>query len=93
MVNAPTAYNPRTYPTRSLERRNLVIEQMVRNNYISASQALDIKTNPIHLNYEKLDETAGLAPYFRMVLGEELKNGVKRILKVMEQIMTSTATD
>lgn len=74
MVNAPTAYNPRLYPTRSIERRNTVIDQMVRNNYLSASQAEEIKKKKIELTYKKLDETAGLAPYFRMVLGEELKD-------------------
>ena len=73
MVNAPTTYNPRLYPTNALNRRNTVIDQMVRNNYVSAAEANKIKQKPIELNYRKLDETAGLAPYFRMVLGEDMK--------------------
>ncbi len=73
MVNAPTAYNPRLYPTKAIERRNTVIDQMVRNNYLSAAEAAPIKQKPITLNYRKLDETAGLAPYFRMELGEDMK--------------------
>jgi len=73
MVNAPTTYNPRLYPANSRERRNTVIDQMVRNNYLSKEVGESIKIPPIKLNYKKLDETAGLAPYFRMVLGEDMK--------------------
>src|SRR6476620_7805909 len=78
MVNAPTTYNPRLYPTNALNRRNTVIDQMVRNNYVSAAEANKIKQKPIELNYRKLDETAGLAPYFRMVLGEDMKRWCKQ---------------
>lgn len=77
MVNAPTTYNPRIYPKNALDRRNLVFDQMVRNNYLPAAQAEELKKHTIQLNYKKLDETAGLAPYFRMVLGEELKKWCK----------------
>jgi penicillin-binding protein 1A len=77
MVNAPTTYNPRTYPTRAVERRNTVLDQMVRNKYLSSAEAETIKASPIRLNYKKLDETTGLAPYFRMVLGEYMKGWCK----------------
>jgi penicillin-binding protein 1A len=73
MLKAATLYNPRIYPKRALDRRNTVIDQMVRNHYIDATEASKMKAQPIELNYKKLDETAGLAPYFRMVLGEEMK--------------------
>lgn len=77
MVNAPTAYNPRIYPKRALDRRNLVIDRMVSNGNLKSDEAAGIKMKPITLNYKKLDETAGLAPYFRMVLGEEMKKWCK----------------
>lgn len=77
MVNAPSLYNPRRNPRQALERRNLVIDRMARNNYITSAQATDAKKNPITLSYKKLDETAGIAPYFRMVLGEEMKKWCK----------------
>lgn len=77
MVNAPTAYNPRLYPKRAIDRRNLVLDRMERNNYISKEQATINKQKPIQLNYRKLDQTTGLAPYFRMILGEELKKWCK----------------
>ncbi len=77
MLKASNTYNPRINPKRARERRNVVLDQMVRNNYLTRSAADVIKPTPIPLNYEKLDETAGLAPYFRMVLGEEMKRWCK----------------
>ncbi|MBS1731294.1 MAG: transglycosylase domain-containing protein [Bacteroidetes bacterium] len=73
MLKANTTYNPRINPARSRDRRNVVIDQMVRNHYIPQSVADSLKVPPIKLNYKKLDETTGLAPYFRMILGEEMK--------------------
>ncbi|RFM28762.1 transglycosylase domain-containing protein [Deminuibacter soli] len=78
MVNAPSLYNPRINPRKALERRNTVIDRMASSGYITPAQADSIKKRPIDLsNYRKLDETAGYAPYFRMVLGEEMKKWCK----------------
>lgn len=77
MLKGATIYNPRRNPKLALDRRNTVINQMVRNNYLTEAEAAVLKKNPIELNYKKLDETAGLGPYFRMILGEELKKWCK----------------
>lgn len=77
MVNGPGIYNPRTNPRRSLERRNLVLNRMVSMNYITAPEADILKRKPIELNYKKLNENNGLGPYFRMILGEEMKKWCK----------------
>lgn len=77
MLKGPSLYNPRTKPKMALDRRNTVINQMVRNKKLTEAEAEIIKSTPIKLNYKKLDETTGLAPYFRMVLGEELKKWCK----------------
>lgn len=74
MVNAPSLYNPRRNPKNALERRNIVLDQMKRNGYLTEKKTDSLKVLPIDLSrYKKLDETNGLAPYFRMILGEELK--------------------
>ncbi len=74
MVNAPSIYNPRHNPKLALDRRNTVINQMVRNKFLESNKADSLKNIPNDVSlYRKLDETAGLAPYFRMVLGEEMK--------------------
>ncbi len=77
MINAPGLYNPRTNPRRSLERRNLVLNRMVTQNYLSAAEAQILKKKPIELNYRKLNENNGFGPYFRMILGEDMKRWCK----------------
>ncbi|NCI46884.1 penicillin-binding protein [Sediminibacterium sp. WSJ-3] len=78
MVNGPGLYNPRTNPKRALDRRNLVLNRMVSKNYLSTAEVEKLKRKPIDIsNYKKLDETAGLGPYFRMVLGEDMKKWCK----------------
>ena len=74
MVNAPSLYNPRRNPKNAFDRRNIVLDQMKRNSYLQEKQSDSLKQIPIDMShYKKLDETNGLGPYFRMVLGEELK--------------------
>jgi penicillin-binding protein 1A len=77
MLKGATIYNPRRNPKLSLDRRNTVINQMVRNKYLTEGEAIVLKKKPIELNYKKLDETAGLGPYYRMIVGEELKKWCK----------------
>ena len=77
MVNAPTAYNPRLFPARAKDRRDFVINKMVNSNYLKQDEANELISKPIKLNYQKLNENAGLAPYFRMVLGEDMKGWCK----------------
>jgi penicillin-binding protein 1A len=73
LLKGSTRYNPRRNPKMALDRRNTVIDQMVRNHFIDAGEAARLKIQPIHLKYRKLDENAGIAPYFREVLRDELK--------------------
>ncbi|MFP5039598.1 penicillin-binding protein 1A [Parasediminibacterium sp. JCM 36343] len=81
MLKGSNLYNPRVNPKKALDRRNVVLDQMIRNNFISASEGNALKLKPIELNYKKLDETAGLGPYFRMILGEEMKKWCKEHTK------------
>jgi penicillin-binding protein 1A len=60
-----------------MQKRNAVINDMVRNGFVNAAEAERIKPKPIKLNYRKLDETKGLAPYFRDVLREQMKKWCK----------------
>ncbi|MFZ6023020.1 MAG: transglycosylase domain-containing protein [Bacteroidota bacterium] len=77
MLKGATIYNPRRNQKMALNRRNTVIDQMVRNEYLTEAEAAILKRKPIELNYTKLDETTGLGPYFRMILAEEMKKWCK----------------
>ncbi|MBL7736120.1 MAG: transglycosylase domain-containing protein [Chitinophagaceae bacterium] len=73
MLKGPGRYNPRTNYKLAFDRRNTVIDQMVRNNYLAADNAAEIKKTPIRLNYKKLNQNNGMAPYFLDVIRDELK--------------------
>jgi len=77
MINAPTKYNPNRNPKLALERRNLVLNRMASQKYITDEQAEQLKAMPVVTNFKKLDENNGLGPYFRMNLGEFMKKWCK----------------
>ncbi|WP_321516450.1 transglycosylase domain-containing protein [Marinifilum fragile] len=65
MLKAPTYYNPRLHPERSKQRRNVVLNQMAKYEYISESQAKQLKALPLELKYNNQASKNGLAPYLR----------------------------
>jgi len=73
MLKGNYLYNPRVHPLAAFNRKNTVIDQMEKNNILTAPEAKELKLKPIPLKYKKQDESAGLAPYFR----EELRTDVK----------------
>lgn len=77
LLKGSTRYNPRRNPKAAMARRNTVIDQMVRSNFLDRETAKNLKVSPIELKYLKLDENAGIAPYFREVLREEIKKWCK----------------
>ncbi len=72
MLKATTTYNPRLDPERSKKRRNVVLNQMVKANYLSESEADSLKQLPLELRYNYQTHNDGLAPYFREQLRLEL---------------------
>ncbi|HEY4064036.1 MAG TPA: transglycosylase domain-containing protein [Puia sp.] len=78
MVNNPRVFNPRTNPKAALERRNIVLNRMVSNNYLAEEDATTLKQKPIDIHhYRKINENNGIAPYFRDVLRGDLKKWCK----------------
>ena len=61
----PSYYNPVRNPERSLERRNVVLAQMVKAGYLTQQQYDEYSVEPIKLNFHKTDHKDGLAVYFR----------------------------
>lgn len=68
MINKPTRYNPVLNPDLSLNRRNFVLKQMEKSNFITEEQRDSITEIPIVVSYQMQDHNAGLAPYFRDML-------------------------
>jgi penicillin-binding protein 1A len=65
VVNAPTRYSPVRNPERSLIRRNFVISQMAKYDFITRQERDSISAIPIELNFRVQDHNVGLATYFR----------------------------
>ena len=72
MLKATHYYNPRLFPERARDRRNVVFSQMVRYNVLDSSVADSLKKRPIDLQYQRTAYDDGLAPYFREHVKAEL---------------------
>lgn len=81
MLKGNSIYNPQRNPKLALDRRNTVLSQMEKNGKITAAEAKKAKALYIKLNYRKLDENTGYAPYFREVLKDEIKEALKDVEK------------
>lgn len=77
MLKGNTIYNPRRNPERATQRRNTVIDQMVKYGYLTNSAAETAKAKPLKLVYQRLDHHEGAAPYFRQVVEQEVKKWCK----------------
>lgn len=77
MLKGPNQFDPVRHPQSAMERRNIVLEQMVRNNAIEESEANVLKKKPLGIKFKKLDEAMGIAPYFRAVLSKRLDEWCK----------------
>lgn len=64
----PSYFNPVRYPERCLERRNVVLGQMVKTGYISESEYNVAINEPLTLNFHRVDHKDGMATYFREFL-------------------------
>ncbi len=78
MLKANTSYNPRLNPAKSLQRRNVVLEQMRKNKYLKDQQAADLKKLPLTLNYRRESTDDGLAPHLRERLRQEVQAYLKQ---------------
>lgn len=74
MLKAPTAYSPRRHYQAAMTRRNVVLHQMKKYDYLTSVQFDSIKMLPIDMtNFKSQAHTAGRATYFREYLRLVLK--------------------
>lgn len=70
VLKAPTYYSPKRNPINSERRRNVVLQQMVKNKNISQEEADKAKT-PIELNYSAASKTSSLSGYYKDFIKKE----------------------
>ena len=72
MCKNPALYNPIRHPDRTTGRRNTVLSQMCKYEYITPAERDSLMNLPLGLNYRSVDHKQGLAPYFREYLRQIL---------------------
>lgn len=70
MLKNSSLYNPIRRPERVEERRNIVFNQMVRNELITAEVRDSLSLLPLQITYTPESHREGLATYFRAYLKE-----------------------
>jgi penicillin-binding protein 1A len=69
MLKGTSYYNPVTNPERAVQRRNLVLSQMVRHKKLEEAKFEAMKKKPLGLDFERQTEDLGAAPH----LSQQLK--------------------
>lgn len=77
MLKGPSRYNPRLHPERALQRRNTVLHQMVKYDFLPDSTGNRLKTEELSLDYRPVNHYSGPAPYLR----EKIRQDATRILE------------
>jgi len=73
MAKNPTLFNPLRKKQNALERRNVVLYQMMKYKYITSNQFDSLKLLPLKVDYHPEDQNEGLATYFREYLRDYMK--------------------
>ncbi|WP_439899793.1 penicillin-binding protein 1A [Paraburkholderia phymatum] len=68
MLKGNSYYNPVINPERALDRRNIVLGQMVKYSRLSVAQFNSLKGRPLRVDFERQTEPPGPAPHFAQQL-------------------------
>lgn len=68
MCKNPSYYNPVRFPERALERRNVVLQQMVKGDVLSKAECQRLQNEPLGLHFKRVDHKEGVAAYMREYL-------------------------
>lgn len=65
MLKNPALYNPVRRPDLTVQRRNVVMGQMMKAGHLTRAEFDSLCTLPLGLEFKRMDHIEGLAPYFR----------------------------
>lgn len=72
MCKNPSYFNPIRKKERTKGRRNVVLDQMRKADYINEAEYDSLCLSPLITNFQDVDHKAGMAPYFREYLRKTL---------------------
>ncbi|MDF1517059.1 MAG: transglycosylase domain-containing protein [Lutibacter sp.] len=73
LLKANTYFNPRLNPKNSLERRNMVLDLMGKQGYLTTEEAENLQTLPLKLNYENVTLNAPAGYFVHQVKKKSLE--------------------
>src|SRR5690606_10528516 len=76
-LKATYYYNPKLFPQRSMQRRNVVLSQMKNYGYLDKGVYDTLAKDSITLDIQQYSYNDGLAPYFREHVRLYLKNWLR----------------
>lgn len=77
MLKNPSLFNPIRRLEKVTNRRNTVLGQMVKNDFLEPTAKATLEKQPIVLNFQPESHKEGIATYFREYLREFMKNWLK----------------
>jgi len=81
MLKNSSLYNPLRRPELVLERRNVVFQQMFRNEMISTNELDSLVQLPLNVDYSPESHREGLATYFRAYLQEFMNQWLRENIR------------
>ncbi|MHA8065951.1 penicillin-binding protein 1A [Aquirufa sp. ROCK2-A2] len=81
LLQNPSLYDPRLRPDKTLERRNVVLGQLAKYDYITEEESQKLQGDELNLKFKVENQNTGAAPYFR----ESIRKQVLAIIKEINQ--------
>jgi penicillin-binding protein 1A len=78
MLKNASLYDPLRRSELVTKRREVVLNQMVKLGFLDEAVYDSLRQTPLGINYTRQTHIDGLAPYFRMILAEEVKDLLQR---------------
>ncbi len=79
LLQNPSLYDPRVRPERTMERRNVVLGQLAKYEFITEEELPKLQDEPLNLHYRVENQNTGAAPYFREAIRQQVLAAIKEL--------------
>ncbi|MHA8092103.1 penicillin-binding protein 1A [Aquirufa regiilacus] len=81
LLQNPSLYDPRVRPERTLERRNVVLGQLAKYEFVTEEDLPKLQAEDLNLHYRVENQNTGAAPYFREAIRQQVLSAIKELNK------------